>query len=299
MKRKLSIICALFLMAILITSCNKRNQQIDSLITQTTDFIKDLRQVEDTTNIKSLKGKWSALRENFESLNKETLSDDQQEELNELNKRLVTEIEKIRKKFDLPSITFSLDTNIKVVDKDSKKKDIDYDKMNKELAKFFDKLEKVDKVSDLSEKEQYKLVQEWERMEKKYEDFDEDDLNEEQRFIYDRLCARGEKLRKKLEELTTGSSSDDDISSNYGSGSEEWDQMLDAFETSVNDLISATDNLSKEEISALPDYGKSIADLQELADKCEKAEGQMSASQVERYTSILQKYTTIYWKMFE
>lgn len=94
------------------------------------------------------------------------------------------------------------------------------------------------------------------------------------------------------------SSLDDDDSSNddsntalSSSDSQDWDALLNSYEQYVNKYISYMKKAAKGDMSALSEYPALMEKAQELSEKMENAQGEMSASQWARYTKITNKMT--------
>lgn len=93
------------------------------------------------------------------------------------------------------------------------------------------------------------------------------------------------------------SSDDDDddteevSSSSSSSSSSEWDEILDQYESYVDEMVSLYKKIQAGDQSALIDYTEALKDAQSLSNKLAKAKGSMTAAQVRRYTQILNKYS--------
>lgn len=89
---------------------------------------------------------------------------------------------------------------------------------------------------------------------------------------------------------------DDDESSSSlsssSSSSEDWDAVLDSYEKYVNKYIALAKNAVKGDASALSEYPSLMEEAQELGEKLQNAQGELSASQVSRYTRITNKMAT-------
>lgn len=81
----------------------------------------------------------------------------------------------------------------------------------------------------------------------------------------------------------------DDSSLSESSDSEDWDELLDSYESYVDKYITYVKKASNGDMSALAEYPSLMEKAQELSDKLEKAKGQMSTSQLNRYTKIQSK----------
>lgn len=83
--------------------------------------------------------------------------------------------------------------------------------------------------------------------------------------------------------------SDISTSSSSSSSSNDWDSILNEYESYVNDMISLYKKAQNGDLSAMSDYASVMEDAQSLSNKLANAKGTMSASQVKRYTQILNK----------
>ena len=75
-------------------------------------------------------------------------------------------------------------------------------------------------------------------------------------------------------------------------GSEDWDSMLDSYEEYVDKYIVLVKKAAKGDMSAMAEYAGLMQKAQELSDKMNGAQGDMSASQWARYLKITTKMTT-------
>ena len=92
-------------------------------------------------------------------------------------------------------------------------------------------------------------------------------------------------------ESLTSSSNDDDDSFSSSSGSEDWDAVLDDYEKYVDKYIALLKKANQGDMSALSEYAGMMEKAQELGEKMDDAQGEMSSAQWSRYTRILQKMT--------
>lgn len=75
-------------------------------------------------------------------------------------------------------------------------------------------------------------------------------------------------------------------------GSADWDSMLDSYEQYVNKYIALLKKASNGDMTAMAEYAGLMQKAQELSDKMNGAQGDMSASQWARYMKITTKMTT-------
>ena len=88
-------------------------------------------------------------------------------------------------------------------------------------------------------------------------------------------------------------SSDEEKSiSSSSTGSVDWDSMLDSYEQYVNKYIALLKKASNGDMTAMAEYAGLMQKAQELSDKMDGAQGDMSASQWARYMKITTKMTT-------
>lgn len=93
--------------------------------------------------------------------------------------------------------------------------------------------------------------------------------------------------------VSSDNSSDDNESiSSSSTGSADWDSMLDSYELYVNKYIALVKKAANGDISAMAEYAGLMQKAQELSDKMNGAQGDMSASQWARYLKITTKMTT-------
>ena len=75
-------------------------------------------------------------------------------------------------------------------------------------------------------------------------------------------------------------------------GSADCDSMLDSYEQYVNKYIALLKKASNGDMTAMAEYAGLMQKAQELSDKMNGAQGDMSASQWARYVKITTKMTT-------
>ena len=84
-------------------------------------------------------------------------------------------------------------------------------------------------------------------------------------------------------------STSDGTSSSSSSSSEDWDAVLDSYESYVDQYISFAKKAAKGDMSALAEYPSLMSKAQELSDKLNNAKSDLSASQAARYARISAK----------
>ena len=85
--------------------------------------------------------------------------------------------------------------------------------------------------------------------------------------------------------------SDDDISSIYKKkGSKEWDEALDEYEEFIDNYIKFMKKAKDGDLSAITEYGKLLISINELGEKFNNANDDLSASQMSRYVSLQAKF---------
>lgn len=92
--------------------------------------------------------------------------------------------------------------------------------------------------------------------------------------------------------VSSDDSSDEDESiSSSSTSSKDWDSMLDSYEEYVDKYIVLAKKAAKGDMSAMAEYAGLMQKAQELSDKINGAQGDMSASQWARYLKITTKMT--------
>lgn len=79
--------------------------------------------------------------------------------------------------------------------------------------------------------------------------------------------------------------------SSSSTSSADWDSMLNSYEQYVNKYIALVKKASNGDMSAMAEYAGLMQKAQELSDKMNGAQGEMSASQWARYMKITTKMT--------
>ena len=93
--------------------------------------------------------------------------------------------------------------------------------------------------------------------------------------------------------VSSDDSSDEEKSiSSSSTVSADWDSMLDSYEQYVNKYIALLKKASNGDMTAMAEYAGLMQNAQELSDKMNGAQGDMSASQWARYLKITTKMTT-------
>ena len=96
-------------------------------------------------------------------------------------------------------------------------------------------------------------------------------------------------MSSSIEESVDETFSNNNVSS---SGSTEWDATLDSYEEYVDKYIALMKKVAKGDMSAMAEYPSMLDKAQEFSNKLEKAKGEMSISQINRYTKITSKMAT-------
>ena len=74
-----------------------------------------------------------------------------------------------------------------------------------------------------------------------------------------------------------------------GNSSEDWDSILDKYEEYADKYIALEKKLSNGDTSVMTEYAEFMEKAQELNEKLEKAESEMTPSQMSRHQKITQK----------
>ena len=82
---------------------------------------------------------------------------------------------------------------------------------------------------------------------------------------------------------------EDDESTYQSAGSEDWDDLLQSYEQYVNKYIVYVKKAARGDVTALAEYPRLMQKAQELGEKLDAVQGEMSASQLARYTKINMK----------
>ena len=73
--------------------------------------------------------------------------------------------------------------------------------------------------------------------------------------------------------------------------SSDWDALLDEYEQYVDQYIKTYKKAMNGDMSAMAEYANLAAKAQKIADKLEKAKGEMTTAQTQRYLKIVKKMT--------
>lgn len=84
---------------------------------------------------------------------------------------------------------------------------------------------------------------------------------------------------------------EDESISSSSTSSKDWDSMLDSYEEYVDKYIVLVKKAAKGDMTAMAEYARLMQKAQELSDKINGAQGDMSASQWARYLKITTKMT--------
>ena len=105
---------------------------------------------------------------------------------------------------------------------------------------------------------------------------------------------KGKSSNTEVIESSSGTISEDDDESisSSSTGSADWDSMLDSYKQYVNKYIALLKKASNGDMTAMAEYAGLMQKAQELSDKMNGAQGDMSASQWARYMKITTKMTT-------
>ena len=109
--------------------------------------------------------------------------------------------------------------------------------------------------------------------------------------IFDKVASVGLKkadLSKVWRASSSSSSSSSSISSS-GKCSADIDKMLDEYEKFVDKYIAMAKKAQNGDISALSEYANMLESAEKLGDKLDACDGDMSATQISRYTRITSK----------
>ena len=98
----------------------------------------------------------------------------------------------------------------------------------------------------------------------------------------------------KYVEYNSGFSSNSDNQESTtaaSSGSEDWDALLDSYDSYVTQFVSYAKKAANGDVKALSEYPALLEKAQEFSGKMNNAQSQMSASQWTRYVEITNKMT--------
>lgn len=105
----------------------------------------------------------------------------------------------------------------------------------------------------------------------------------------DRLIARIQELENDQLDYDGGSSDNDDNRPKRRGKSEDWDEVLTSYEEYVDKYVSLVKKAAKGDAVALASYPSLMKKAEELADKLDDAEDDMSSAQLARYKKITKK----------
>ncbi|MBP5413068.1 MAG: hypothetical protein J6Y47_07430 [Bacteroidales bacterium] len=84
---------------------------------------------------------------------------------------------------------------------------------------------------------------------------------------------------------------DVDEEDSHSKSSTNWNQILDEYDSYVDKYVSLVKKANKGDVSAMNEYVDMLEKAQNLADKLEGADDEMSSAQIARYTRITKKMT--------
>ena len=105
----------------------------------------------------------------------------------------------------------------------------------------------------------------------------------------DRLIARIQELENEQLDYDGGSSDNDDNRPKRRGKSEDWDEVLTSYEEYVDKYVSLVKKAAKGDAVALASYPSLMKKAEDLADKLDDAEDDMSSAQLARYKKITKK----------
>lgn len=215
--KKIVFLCLIVLVSGILISCKEKTKE-EKFITDVEDFVQKIENVTSVNNesdFESLElwedefGKKIAELYGVEDIDKISksdlkLSDEQIDKLYKLRERLINHTTKLRKQIEgssLESSEFFQGITDEVDDTSDTEEAIE------ELAKFVSKLEDI---STMTESMAEYLNKEFKHIEKKYKDFNDSDLSEEQQVRLQKLRKKFEKEQERLNEMLDPLSSDND-----------------------------------------------------------------------------------------
>lgn len=81
------------------------------------------------------------------------------------------------------------------------------------------------------------------------------------------------------------------LSSGLDNKNENWDKLLDSYDKYVDQYIKYVKKINDGDMSAMVEYASLLEKTNDLANKMEKAKGQLSSEQLKRYLDINNKFT--------
>lgn len=94
------------------------------------------------------------------------------------------------------------------------------------------------------------------------------------------------------DDMSSSTKQDDNVVNEDITGSSDWDTLLDSYEQYVKQYIKFAKTADNGDASAIAEYAKLATSISNLADKMDKAKGQLSTKQLKRYTDITMKMST-------
>ena len=196
--------------------------------------------------------------------------------------------------------SFNFDFEVEVLDKDhieiatlpNYEIEPNYDHDNEELSYVLyagsvqAKMKKRAKVAKITPEDQEK----WNKILKEGAYIVIKPRNSDEKFVeYKGKSSNTEVIESSSSTITEDE--DESISSSSKS-SADWDSMLDSYEQYVNKYIALLKKAANGDMTAMAEYAGLMQKAQELSDKMDGAQGDMSASQWARYMKITTKMTT-------
>lgn len=215
--KKIVFLCLIVLVSGILISCKEKTKE-EKFITDVEDFVQKIENVTSVNNesdFESLElwadefGKKIAELYGVEDIDKISksdlkLSDEQIDKLYKLRERLINHTTKLRKQIEGSSLESSEFFQGITDEADDTS---DTEEAIEELAKFVSKLEDI---STMTESMAEDLNKEFKHIEKKYKDFNDSDLLEEQQVRLQKLRKKFEKEQERLNEMLDPLSSDND-----------------------------------------------------------------------------------------
>ena len=124
----------------------------------------------------------------------------------------------------------------------------------------------------------------------------QEDLNYYEKLFEDNLHNDGEADSDGMTSHEQGDYEDYDAN-NQSSGSTSWNELLDSYEKYVDKYIAFMKRANNGDMSAMSEYPKFLQSAQDLSEKLQNAQGDMSPSQWSKYMKIQQKMINAAQKM--
>ncbi len=215
--KKIVSLCLIVLVSGILISCKEKTKE-EKFISDVEDFVQKIENVTSVNNesdFESLElwadafGKKIAELYGVEDIDKISksdlkLSDEQIDKLYKLRERLINHTTKLRKQIEGSSFESS-EFSEGIIDEADDTSDTE--EAIEQLAKFVSKLEDI---STMTESMAEDLNKEFKHIEKKYKDFNDSDLSEEQQVRLQKLRKKFEKEQERLNEMLDPFSSDND-----------------------------------------------------------------------------------------